>query len=192
MTTCSVGPHVFKVTDPIALHLQEAFINHPTSNFIDNGEDSEMRDPTSTSGSSSSSSSSLNSLSKQRITNDKGKGKGKAKQTELEIAAIDCELSYTTQGLSLTRVTVLDERGEVVYDSLVKPKAKIIDFNTRFSGVNPKDFESRIDSLPDLEEARRKVMSFVGKDTFLVSVNEERDSHFEFDEDVACFSKCLF
>jgi len=108
------------------LHLQEAFLSYPNSQHEYAGQDVEMEEFSNDSSSSSS--------SKKVFKNGKGVGKekGKGKATSfLEVAAADCELSYTTSGMSLTRVTVLDERGGVVFDSLVRPRSKIMDFNTR-------------------------------------------------------------
>jgi RNA exonuclease 1 len=39
---------------------------------------------------------------------------------ELDIAALDCEMIYTTAGMSLARVSVIDGAGKSVYDKLVK------------------------------------------------------------------------
>lgn len=50
---------------------------------------------------------------------------------EQGVYALDCEMCYTTQGLELTRVTVIDEDYKVIYETLVKPQNAIIDYNTR-------------------------------------------------------------
>lgn len=51
--------------------------------------------------------------------------------------AVDCEMSYTTHGMELTRVTATAfPSGKIVIDALVKPQGVVLDFNTRFSGVS--------------------------------------------------------
>ncbi|XP_048512085.1 RNA exonuclease 1 homolog isoform X2 [Athalia rosae] len=47
------------------------------------------------------------------------------------VYALDCEMSYTTQGLELTRVTVINEECNVVYETFVKPVHPVVDYNTR-------------------------------------------------------------
>jgi RNA exonuclease 1 len=40
--------------------------------------------------------------------------------TALDVAAIDCEMIYTTGGLRVARVSVVDGSGKEVYDQLVR------------------------------------------------------------------------
>lgn len=49
------------------------------------------------------------------------------------VYALDCEMCYTTLGLELTRVTVIDRDLNVVYESLVKPGNPVTDYNTRYA-----------------------------------------------------------
>ena len=39
---------------------------------------------------------------------------------------------YTTKGLEIARVTVIDDRLNVMFDSFIKPAAEVIDYNTRY------------------------------------------------------------
>jgi len=58
------------------------------------------------------------------------------------IYGIDCEMCYTVKGLELTRVSVTDYHCNTVYDTFVKPSSKIIDYNTRWSGVTEEDMRN--------------------------------------------------
>ncbi|WFD43826.1 RNA exonuclease 3 [Malassezia psittaci] len=86
----------------------------------------------------------------------------------LEVAALDCEMSYTTAGLSLTRVTLIDENGDIVLDELVRCTSgvQILDYNTQFSGIQPEDYEKN--AVLDLDSVRRALAQYIGKDTILV------------------------
>ena len=58
----------------------------------------------------------------------------------------DCEMSYTTRGLELVRLTALSwPSNTTVLDILVRPIGEILDFNTRFSGVTKEMYLSASD-----------------------------------------------
>lgn len=55
----------------------------------------------------------------------------------------DCEMGYTTRGMELIRLTATSwPDGRKTVDVLVRPLGEILDLNSRFSGVWPKDFAS--------------------------------------------------
>lgn len=49
--------------------------------------------------------------------------------------SLDCEMCYTTAGSELTRVTVIKYDCGVIYDSLVKPRNRILDYCTKYVGI---------------------------------------------------------
>ena len=54
--------------------------------------------------------------------------------------SFDCEMGYTTHGMELIRLTVIQwPGGETALDILVQPKGEILDLNSRYSGIFPKD-----------------------------------------------------
>lgn len=57
--------------------------------------------------------------------------------------SLDCEMCYTTLGMEVIRLTVVDfPGGKTVLDALVRPKGEILDLNTRFSGVSVRQYTS--------------------------------------------------
>ena len=67
--------------------------------------------------------------------------------------ALDYEMCYTTGVLELTRVTVFDRELDTVYESLVKPKNLIIDYNTRFRGITEDDCKHVVTTVLDVQAA---------------------------------------
>ncbi|NWW86778.1 REXO1 exonuclease, partial [Rhynochetos jubatus] len=88
------------------------------------------------------------------------------------IYALDCEMCYTKQGLELTRVTVINSDLKVVYDTFVKPNTKVVDYNTRFSGVTEEDLENTSITLRDVQAV---LLNMFSADTILIGHSLESD-----------------
>ncbi|KAF7661741.1 hypothetical protein LDENG_00255120 [Lucifuga dentata] len=88
------------------------------------------------------------------------------------VFALDCEMCYTKQGLELTRVTVINSELKVIYDTFVKPNSKVVDYNTRFSGVTEEDLESATITLRDVQAV---LLSMFSAESILIGHSLESD-----------------
>ncbi|RPB17491.1 hypothetical protein P167DRAFT_531068, partial [Morchella conica CCBAS932] len=88
------------------------------------------------------------------------------------IYAIDCEMCITAAGAELTRISILDWDGDVVYDTLVKPKLPITDYLTRFSGMTPEKLANVTTTLPDVQAHLKNILN---NDTILVGQGLNND-----------------
>ena len=91
--------------------------------------------------------------------------------------AIDCEMVSTTHNNTIgdvARVSVVNEKGECVYDTYVKPSAKIIDYRTIYSGITAEILENITTSLTDVQV---KLKEFIPHDAILVGQSLENDLH---------------
>lgn len=67
------------------------------------------------------------------------------------VYGLDCEMSYTTNGLEVTKVCVVGADGLPVYNTFVKPEHPILDYNTFYSGVTANDFKDLSVTLADVQ-----------------------------------------
>ncbi|XP_045126567.1 NK-tumor recognition protein-like [Portunus trituberculatus] len=91
-----------------------------------------------------------------------------------EVYALDCEMCYTTEGNELTRITVINSNGDVVYEQLVKPENPILDYNTRFSGITENDMEDVKITIRDVQAA---LLARFSDKTILIGHSLESDLH---------------
>ena len=93
-------------------------------------------------------------------------------QTSQNIYSVDCEMCYTTSGLELARVSVVDVNGTETYESLVKPATEVVDYNTRWSGLNANLLKNCTKTLKDVQDDLLKLFN---KDTILIGHSLDSD-----------------
>jgi RNA exonuclease 1 len=90
----------------------------------------------------------------------------------LVVYAVDCEMVYTTAGLELARVSLVGDDGESKYETLVLPDNPVLDYNTRFSGIQPGDLDNVTTRLSRVQE---DLLNIVYSDTILLGHSLESD-----------------
>lgn len=85
-------------------------------------------------------------------------------EAPLPIAALDCEMVYTTAGMALARLTIVNSEGVVVFDEYIRPNGVAVDLVTRWSGITEDDVERR--AKLDIHQLRNRVLGrYIGSDT---------------------------
>ncbi|XP_050352028.1 RNA exonuclease 5 [Nymphalis io] len=87
---------------------------------------------------------------------------------------IDCEMCLTDAGSELTRVSVVNEKHETVYESLVKPYNNITDYLTRYSGITKSLLQNVSKRLEDVQKELRELLP---PDAILVGQSLNTDLH---------------
>lgn len=91
------------------------------------------------------------------------------------VFALDCEMCYTGKGLEVTKVTLVSSDGQKVYEKFIKPATKIIDYNTRFSGITKKDLNAKNNLVATLPEVQQDLLNYINADTILIGHALEND-----------------
>jgi hypothetical protein len=96
----------------------------------------------------------------------------KVKGGTKKIIGLDCEMGYTTKGLELLRLTVLDfYTGKSLFDEVIKPYGIVLDLNTQWSGVSSIPEDSM--TLAELNDVLFN--SLIDKETIIIGHGLEND-----------------
>lgn len=75
------------------------------------------------------------------------------------VFAVDCEMCMTDEeGHELTRISVVDEAMNVIYDTLVKPDHTIVDYLTKYSGITKGMLSGVTTTLEQVQHALKQVL----------------------------------
>ncbi|XP_067043980.1 uncharacterized protein [Acropora muricata] len=92
--------------------------------------------------------------------------------TEPPMYAIDCEMCETAEGMELTRISVVDESFNVLYDTLVKPSNQIIDYKTKYSGITEDMLKNVTTTLANVQ---KRLINLFPSDAILLGHSLEND-----------------
>lgn len=93
------------------------------------------------------------------------------------IIALDAEMFYTVGGYEVSRLTLVDFHTEAtLLDVLIEPRyVPVLDYNTKWSGVSAKLYESGEYEVIKFDEMKRKLSEFIGKETILIGHSLDND-----------------
>ena len=94
---------------------------------------------------------------------------------ESPMFAIDCEMVSTIEDNLIgdaARISVVDECGECVYDTFVKPYTAVTDYRTKYSGITEELLDGVTTTLADVQQ---KMKQLIPADAILVGQSLEND-----------------
>lgn len=83
-------------------------------------------------------------------------------------------MCYTAHGLELARVSIVDVNLSDVYEALVRPEGEILDYNTRWSGLNEQSYAQQSD-VKTLRQVQADLLRMFNKNTILLGHSLESD-----------------
>ncbi|XP_045619874.2 exonuclease GOR-like [Procambarus clarkii] len=92
--------------------------------------------------------------------------------TSEAIYALDCEMVFTTAGMDVAAISIVDSNCQLVYETLVHPDDPIVDYNTEHSGLSRNMFQG-VSTL--LKDVHAKLLTLVGSRTILVGHGLDHD-----------------
>eukprot|EP00803_Ostreobium_quekettii_P005621 evm.model.scf_2414.1 EVM.evm.TU.scf_2414.1 scf_2414:2576-15092(+) len=102
----------------------------------------------------------------------KATGTSEAAVEDDQLVAVDCEMCETSEGLELTRMSLVGEDGKVLVDELVRPDHPIVDYLTPYSGITEEMLRHVKTSLADAQDL---FLRHVSEDTIVVGHSLEND-----------------
>jgi len=76
----------------------------------------------------------------------------------LRLVALDCEMCQTAEGHQVARVTLVNDRDDVLLDAIVKPVLPIVDFLTQYSGMTAELIAAATHTFAEVQEAVRAIL----------------------------------
>ena len=99
---------------------------------------------------------------------------GREGREEMPLIAVDCEMVETERGSELARISVVTEDTECIYDTLVRPELPVLDYRTKYSGLDEGMLENVTTTLKDVHE---RLASVLPHNSILVGHSLENDFH---------------
>ena len=96
---------------------------------------------------------------------------------ESPMFAIDCEMVSTVEDNLIgdaARVSIVNEQGECLYDTFVKPYTAVTDYRTKYSGITQELLDGVTTTLADVQQ---KMKQLIPEDAILVGQSLENDFH---------------
>jgi DNA polymerase III epsilon subunit-like protein len=81
------------------------------------------------------------------------------------LVGMDCEMVETVNGKELARVSLVDHKGRVLYDSVVLPENEVTDYLTQYSGITANMLR---ECRTSFKEAQKQVLACLREDSILV------------------------